>query len=564
MKFNDYKYERPDMSAYAVDMGEKIERFKNAESFSELKEVIKEINVERDKINSMMSIVGIRSSIDTRDEFYQKERLFFDENGPLIAKIDMDYYTAMNNSAFKDEITSEYGEFILDKAKLAVTTISEEVLPLMMTENKLISEYRKLRASAKIEFDGKINNLPQMTPYLMSKDRETRKEALIKTTAFFEENEAEFDRIYDELVKVRTDIAKKLGYENFVQLGYDKLGRTDYTKMDVKNYREQVYKSLVGLSTELKERQAKRIGVDTLMIYDDNFNFKTGNPTPKGEEKWLVDRAATLYKELSPETDEFFTFMRERELMDLTSKEGKAGGGFCDYLPHFKSPFIYSNFNGTSGDVDVLTHEAGHAFQVYMSRNQPISEYYWPTFEAAEIHSMSMEHFAYKWIDLFFEEDTAKYKFNHLNGSINFVPYGVTVDEFQHFVYENPDASPDVRKAKWREIEKKYLPHRNYDGIDLLERGGFWYRQGHIFEMPFYYIDYTLAIMCALQFWHKSNVDMKSAFSDYLELCKRGGSLPFKELVKSANLIVPFEDGAIEKIIAPVKEYLDNVDDFNL
>ncbi len=564
MKFKDYKYERPDISEYKGIMTEKIEALNNCANYEDLKTIIHEITAHRDKITSMMSLASIRHTIDTRDKFYEEEQLFFDENSPMIQKIDMDYYTAINESKFADEIKNEFGEFILDKARLAVTTISEEVLPLMMKENKLTSEYKKLRASAQIEFDGKINNLPQMTPYLESKDRATRRDALIKTTAFFEEKEAEFDRIYDELVTVRTEIAIKLGYKNFVQLAYDRLGRTDYDYKDVANYRKQVYEALVPFAKELREKQRNRIGVDELKFYDESLNFKSGNPTPKGGEKWLVDKAATLYKNLSLETDEFFTFMRERELMDLTSKEGKAGGGYCDYLPYFKSPFIFSNFNGTSGDVDVLTHEAGHAFQVYMSRNQPLPEYYWPTFEAAEIHSMSMEHFAYKWIDLFFKEDTEKYKFDHLNGSINFVPYGVSVDEFQHFVYENPTASPDERKAKWREIEKKYLPHRDYDGIDLLERGGFWYRQGHIYETPFYYIDYTLAIMCALQFWHKSNIDMDSAFSDYIALCKRGGSLPFKELVKSANLMVPFEDGAIEKIVSPVREYLDSVDDTSL
>ena len=298
------------------------------------------------------------------------------------------------------------------------------------------------------------------------------------------------------------------------------------------------------------------------MVYaDEKLEYLSGNATPKGSPEEIVATGRQMYKEMSPETHAFFEMMVENDLMDLVSKKGKAGGGYCTYLNSYKMPFIFSNFNGTSGDVDVLTHEAGHAFQVYSSGHFEIPEYYWPSSESAEIHSMSMEFFAWPWMNQFFKEDTDKYKFSHLTSALLFIPYGVTVDEFQHYVYENPSATPAERKTKWREIEKKYLPHRDYGDDAFLEKGGFWFRQGHIFEVPFYYIDYTLAQVCAMEFWAKSRSNRDGAWADYLRLCQAGGSQSFLGLVDLAGLHNPFKEGTIKHILKPVSEWLATVDD---
>ncbi len=253
--------------------------------------------------------------------------------------------------------------------------------------------------------------------------------------------------------------------------------------------------------------------------------------------------------------------MVESELLDLETKPGKQTGGYCTFLADFGAPFIFSNFNGTAGDVDVLTHEAGHAFQVYSSRHIGISSLMFPTHESCEIHSMAMEFITWPWMDLFFEDETEKYKFKHLSGAIKFIPYGIIVDAFQHFVYENPDATPKERNDHWRELEKEYLPYANYTESEFLQEGCWWFRQGHIFSSPFYYIDYTLAEICALQFWKKMNHDREEGWEDYLEICKVGGTMSFLEIVKIGNLISPFEKGCVASIIGDITEYLDKVDD---
>jgi len=563
MTFSEYKYTRPNLDEFKEKMKKDLEIIGSDVSVEDEVEAIENIFKAYDDISSQMTLVSIRNSVDTTDKYYEAEQDFFDENGPLINQISNEFNHKLLNSKNRKALEKKYGTLIFKRAEVDQKTFKPEIIPDLQKENKLSTQYSKLIASAKIEFDGDTYNLSQMAPFVQSKDRDVRHRAQLAVSKFFEENEKEIDRIYDEMVKVRALIADKLGYDNYVQLGYDRLGRTDYNFKDVKKYRDQIYKEVVPVVNELTARKARRLGIKEPKSYDLALSFLTGNPTPKGKKDWMVERAVKMYHEMSDETGKFIDFMVNNELLDLESKPGKQGGGYCTYIPNYDSPFIFANFNGTSHDVDVLTHEAGHAFQVFSSREQ-IPEYRWPTMEAAEIHSMSMEFLAWPWVDQFFLEDTPKYKFNHLAGAISFLPYGVAVDEFQHGIYENPNMTPDERKALWRKVEKKYLPFKDYDDDKFMEKGTYWFRQGHIFGAPFYYIDYTLAQVCAFQFWVKSQEDHRQAVNDYIALCKLGGSKSFVDLVHSAGLKNPFVDGTVKAIIEPIKAYLDSVDDTKL
>ncbi|MBU5214449.1 M3 family oligoendopeptidase [Heyndrickxia oleronia] len=564
VKFEDYAYKRPEIEKVEVAFRADLEKFKLAKNVEEQSLAMKNINNITNELGTMFNLCYIRHTIDTEDEFYKNENDYMDEIMPHIEGLRSEYYQALTSSQFRDELEKKWGKQLFDLAEGQLKTFSPEIIPLAQKENKLSSEYTKLIASAKIMFEGEERTLAQIDPFTESKDRDMRKRAIEAKFGFFVENAEEFDRIYDELVKVRTEIAKKLGFKNFVELGYYRMSRIDYNAEMVAKFREQVKEYIVPLATELRKRQKERIGVDSLKFYDEGYQFLSGNAVPKGSPEWIIDNGKKMYSELSKETDEFFTFMNDNHLMDLVAKKGKASGGYCTYIENYKAPYIFSNFNGTSGDIDVLTHEAGHAFQVYSSRHFEIPEYNWPTHEACEIHSMSMEFFTYPWMELFFKEDTDKYKFAHLSSALIFLPYGVAVDEFQHFVYENPEATPAERKQAWKQIEEKYLPHRDYDGFDYLENGGLWQRQGHIYESPFYYIDYTLAQICAFQFWKKSQENHEEAWKDYIHLCKQGGSKSFTELVKEANLISPFEDGCVQSVIGTIQTWLDQVDDKKL
>lgn len=563
MKFNDYPYKRPDLDKLKKELEENIALVGEGESLETEVKAIKRMNDIDDEVDSMFTLVSIRNSLNTKDEFYEKEQAFIDENGPVLRQYSHMLIQKMLTSKNREGLEQEFGSLLFKQAEVQQRTFKPEIIPDLQKENKLSTAYSKLTAGAEIEFDGKTYNLSQMAPFVTHKERDVRHRAQLAISGFFSENEEEVDRIYDDMVKVRSEIAHKLGYDNFVQLGYDRLGRTDYDYKDVKTYRDQVLKDIVPLVSDLRARKAKRLGIEDAKSYDLALSFLSGNPTPKGDRKWMVDRAIKMYHEMSKETGEFFDFMVEHELLELDAKPGKSGGGYCTYIPKYRSPFIFANFNGTSHDADVLTHEAGHAFQVYSSRDLDPA-YRWPTMEAAEIHSMSMEFLAWPWIDSFFIEDTKKYKFNHLAKSVSFLPYGVLVDEFQHEVYLHPDMTPDERKATWRKLEQKYRPTLDYGDDEFMNKGTYWFRQGHIFGAPFYYIDYTLAQVCAFQFWIASQEDHAKAFERYLALCKLGGSKSFLDLVDAAKLQNPFVDGTVKEIVKPIRAYLDSVDDTKL
>ena len=564
MKFNDYKYQRPEMAEVKEKALGILKEMENAESKEAFLDGMDEFIKLRLHVESMFQLVSIRHSIDTRDEFYDKESDYVDMAMPELQDLVTKFYHVILDTPFNGDVEEKYGKHLLNLAELSIKAFKPEIIEDMQVENKLSSEYSKLVASASIMFEGEERNLSGLVPFMENPDRARRKAAYEAYSGFFKEHESEFDRIYDELVKVRHKMAKKLGYDNYVQMSYDGLLRTEYGPEEVRTYREAILKHIVPLVVKLRKRQANRLGIDELMYYDEAIEFTTGNATPKGSPEWIIDNGKKMYEELSTETKDFFDFMIEHDLLDLVTKKGKQAGGYCTYIPDFKSPFIFSNFNGTSGDIDVLTHEAGHAFQVFSSRDYEVPEYSFPTYEACEIHSMSMEFFTWPWMENFFKEDTEKYKFSHLQGTLLFLPYGVTVDEFQHFVYENPDATPEERKLKWREIEQKYMPLKNYEDNEFYNRGGFWFKQLHIFTSPFYYIDYTLAQVCALQYFIRSRNEGQKAWDDYVALCKEGGSKPFLELVELAGLKNPFIPETIPSILPDIEAYLDSVDDTKL
>lgn len=564
MGFKEFRYERPDMETFQRDFKALMEAFSQSETWQEQNQFMLKINALKNDFETASTLSYIRHTVDTTDEFYEKENEFFDENTPIFIALNNEFKERLLTAKFRKELQQQWSDRIFELAEVEKKTFKPEIIELLQKENKLTSEYVKLTSSAKISFEGEERNLSQMIPFMEVPQRERRKAAFLAIADFFETNEEKYDTIYDDLVKVRDEIAKKLGFSNFVEVGYARMSRTDYGPLEVAAYRKQILEEIVPVAVSLRKRQQERLGLDKLCFYDENFKFNSGNANPRGEEEFLVEKAQQMYQELSKETGEFFRFMMDQQLLDLTAKRGKAGGGYCTYIANYQAPFIFSNFNGTAGDVDVLTHEAGHAFQAYESRHFELTELGNPTSETAEIHSMSMEFFAWPWMELFFGENADKYRFSHLASALLFLPYGVTVDEFQHWVYENPQATPKERKSKWREIERKYLPWRDYDGNEFMERGGFWFRQAHIFEMPFYYIDYTLAQICALQFWVRSREDKESAWNAYLKLCQAGGSASFLKLLEMSGLKNPFEEGTIASVVPMAQKYLDSVDDQKL
>lgn len=562
MKFADYRYTRPDYESIKAKMADLTNRLAHAASAEETRQIVQDITAISSTVDTQMNIWSIRHSIDMQDEFYNEETKFWNEHSPLFDELWTNYYRVIVESPYRTNLADLLPETFFMLAENQLQTFSSEAIPLFQKQNELVDQYNNLMATAQLNFNGQTYNLSQMGPFTQSTDRAIRKEASETVTSFFEEKEADFDSVYDQLVKVRHEIATTLGFKDYVEYGYKMMNRFDYNRDMVKIYREEILKHVVPVVEKLRQRQAKRIQVPELKYYDLLLEYLDGNATPKGSPEELVAQAQKMYQELSPETGQFFDFMVEHDLLDLLAKEGKDTGGYCTYIADYQSPFIFANFNGTSADIDVLTHEAGHAFQVFRSRWIQCPEVIWPTYESCEIHSMSMEFITWPWMNHFFKEQVDKYKFSHLSSTLFFLPYGVLVDHFQHEVYEHPEMTPAERKATWKRLADLYLPDRDYSESDFLSRGGFWFRQGHIFASPFYYIDYTLAQVCALQFWKRTQVDHDTtAWEDYLRICDLGGSKSFLQIVEAANLQSPFKEGALEATVKAANDWLNAIDD---
>lgn len=561
MKFTKLPLKVPNLEKVKIQFENLIEEFNNAASSKEAYNVIKKYFKLSDQLATEFTIISIRFSIDTLDKKNIRANEIANEISPQINNFSTKFDKAVLESKFRKELEEKLGKHYFDILENNQKVFNEVIIEDLIEENKLVNKYEALLASAQIEFEGEKRNLSQLGKFMTSKDRDTRINAAKAYYGFLKENDDEIGDIYDKLVKLRTKMAQKLGYKNYVEFGYRRLGRLDYNAEMVANYRNQIKEVVVPEVEKLVQRQIKRIKIKNPLFIDLNLEFLSGNATPKGKIDELVRNASKMYHEMSDETGKFFDFMVDSELMDLEAKKGKMGGGYMTYLPKYKAPFIFSNSNGSSQDVDTLTHEVGHAFQGYLSSkiNNPVLRS--PTLEACEIHSMSMEFFAWPWMELFFKEDKDKYLYSHLSNAISFLPYGVAVDEFQHFVYENPETTHKERCLKWKEIDHKYRPWLNYEGFDYLENGGYWVRQTHIFSTPFYYIDYTLAQVLALQFKCEMDKNREKAWKKYLKLLKLGGKYPFIELLEKAKLRNPFEDGNVKKVIKPQIKVLKTFND---
>ncbi len=561
MKFNDMKYVRPDVEQLKEQVNGLIEKLNGAESFEEAEKVFLEYDELTGHVETMLTLAYIRHTVDTLDEFYDKENEFIDESMPLLSEVMQNWTMALLASPFKSDFADKYGELLFTNAEMELKTFSPEIVGEIQEENKLISEYQKLVASAQVEFDGGTYTLSQLTPFKQSPDDEKRVAAWNADGGFYRENKAALDRIYDELTHLRDKMAKKLGYENYIELGYYRMQRNSYTKEDVDSFRKSVQKYLVPVADRIYREQAERTGKSYPLNYADAaLMFTSGNAKPQGSADDILAHGKKFYHELSDETAEFIDFMMDNELMDVLSKKGKAAGGYCTSIPDYKAQFIFANFNGTSGDVEVITHEAGHAFAGYTARNIVPNALHSPSLESCEIHSMSMEFFAWDWAEGFFGSDTEKFKYQHLADALKFIPYGTMVDHFQHIVFENPDLTPAERDEEWKKLTAIYMPWIKLGEIPFYGDGCAWQRQTHIYCRPFYYIDYCLAQTVALEFWAEMQKDRAMAWEAYMKLVKLAGTRKFTRLVEAAGLISPFNEAALEEVCNTAVSWLDAFD----
>ena len=559
MKFNEMPYERPDKNETVKSISALTERFRAAADFADADRVFLEADRYFRHLYTQMNLAYIRHSIDTRDAFYNEEEKFWNGARPEIEEYCQLWTQALLASPFRADFEAKYGEIVFLNAEISQKAFAPVNIPLMQEENDLTQEYEKLLASAQIPFKGGVYTLSQLAPYKETDDDAVRLAAWKAEGGWYKAHQEKLDGIYDRLVALRHEIAKNMEYADFTEVGYYRMMRNCYSKADVAKFRDAVVKYLVPVADRIRRAQAQRLGVKYPMSFADcALMFRSGNPVPVGDADDIVQNAKAFYDALSPETSAFFNKMLEDELMHLLSTEGKQAGGYCESIYEYDVPFIFANFNGTRDDVETLTHEGGHAFAGWLNRDRVPLETIWPSLEACEVHSMSMEFFGWLAADRFFGPDALKFKYAHLAGAVTFIPYGTMVDHFQHTVYEHPELTPAERHAEWKRLLGIYMPWLRLDGdIPFYAEGMGWQRQHHIYSSPFYYIDYCLAQTVALSFWAAIREDREDAWARYLAYTKLGGSKVFTQLLAHAGIGSPFDEACLRSVCEAAAAWLD-------
>ena len=560
MKFNEMTYTRPDIGALLARCKELAAKAAAAPDGDALVRLYYEQSEAFAEYNTAANLANIHYTCDTRDEYWKAEQDFFDANGPAVTNASVEISRAFLANPHVDALTEKFGTTCVAGMKNAVLSMDDRTVELQQQFNALVSRYQQIYGGALVELDGKQLTIPQLGPYKEDLDPAVRRAAYEAEAGYFDAHRAELDELYGEIVKNLNAQARVMGYHDYSELSYVRMNRIGYGPEEIRKFRDQVANDVVPQLQKVMALRAKRTGIARPTFTDLPIMFKDGNPKPIPGYKARMDAARTMYHELSPETAEFIDFMQGNELFDVESRPGKMSGGYMTSLPSYKAPFIFANWNNTSGDVDVLTHECGHAFEGYVAERDPHvpADLECPGMESAEIHSMAMEFLTAPWHHLLFGKDTDKYALLHAEDSFVFLAYGCEVDEFQHIMYQNPDLTPDERNAEWLKLEKKYRPWIDFDSLPFYGRGAGWQRQLHIYECPFYYIDYCLSTMAALQFFLLSLTDHKDAWERYLRLVRRAGMASYTELLETAGLKVPFEEGSIKGIAQQMTDWLEN------
>ena len=559
MKFNEMTYTRPDINALLAQCRELAAKAAAAPDGETLVRLYYAQSEAFAEYNTAANLANIHYTCDTRDAYWKAEQDFFDANGPAVTNASVEISRAFLANPHVDALTEKFGTTCVAGMKNAVLSMDDRTVELQQQFNALVSRYQQIYGGALVELDGKQLTIPQLGPYKEDLNPAVRRAAYEAEADYFDAHRAELDELYGQIVQNLNAQARVMGYHDYSELSYIRMNRIGYGPEEIRKFRDQVANDVVPQLQKVMALRAKRTGIAHPAFTDLPIMFKDGNPKPIPGYKARMDAARTMYHELSPETAEFIDFMQDNELFDVESRPGKMSGGYMTSLPSYKAPFIFANWNDTSGDVDVLTHECGHAFEGYVAERDPAipADLECPGMESAEIHSMAMEFLTAPWHHLLFGRDTDKYALLHAEDSFVFLAYGCEVDEFQHIMYQNPDLTPDERNAEWLKLEKKYRPWIDFDNLPFYGRGAGWQRQLHIYECPFYYIDYCLSTMAALQFFLLSLTDHKDAWARYLRLVRRAGTASYTELLETAGLKVPFEEGSIKGIAQQMTDWLE-------
>lgn len=441
--------------------------------------------------------------------------------------------------------------------KVHVELFRPENVPLETEEAKLGQQYQELSGSLTVQFKGQEKTLPQMAPYLEEPDRPLRQEAW-ELTANRRLQEAEkFESFFDQLVKLREQIAKNAGFKNYLEYAFRARGRFDYTPEDCRKFHDAIEKEVMPILRQLQARRRELLKVPALRPWDlavDPLNRPPLKPFQQVDQ--MVHKTQSIFNRLDNTLAQGFQTMQERRLLDLANRKGKAPGGYQSTLSESRLPFIFMNAVGLQRDVETMLHEAGHAFHALATRQEDLYAYRGAPIEFCEVASMSMELLGNEFLEEFYSPDDAnRARRKHLEGIIDIFPWIATVDAFQHWIYSHPGHTREQRTQAWLDLMKRFGGDVDWTGYEKV-RANLWHRQLHIFLYPFYYVEYGIAQLGALQVWANSKKDKPKAIADYQKGLALGGSRPLPELFATAGCKFDFSAATVKPLMELVKTEL--------
>ncbi|HEY3319665.1 MAG TPA: M3 family oligoendopeptidase [Planctomycetota bacterium] len=447
-------------------------------------------------------------------------------------------------------------------AKNDVELFRPENVPLQVEEAKLDQQYQKVQAAMTVHFEGREQTLQQMGRYLEQTDRAKRQQAWELVAQRRLKDREKIEQIYDGMLKLRGQIAKNAGLPTYREFAFRAKGRFDYTPKECEAFHEAVAELVVPLARELQQRRARLLNVDKLRAWDLAVDVRGRSPLrPFTEAKVLVDKCLAIFSRIDPALAGDFNVLRERNLLDLDSRKGKAPGGYQCSLEEARVPFIFMNAVGLHRDVETMLHEAGHAFHSLAARKEPLVAYRQAPMEFCEVASMSMELLGAPHLSEFYSaEEAARARRGHLEGIIGLLPWVAIIDAFQHWIYTHTGHSREERKGEWLRLLDRFGGIEDYSGYENI-RAYMWQRQGHLFGSPFYYIEYGIAQLGALQLWLQAKKNTAAAVANYRKALALGGSRPLPELFRAAKLKFDFGPKTVKPLVKEIQKELTELEE---
>ena len=505
------------------------------------------------------AILYINMTCHTDDEAKKHAYLdFVEEVDPQLEKIGFEIDRKITSSPYTGEIDQSRHEVLLRDLGADVELFREENVPLKTEDTKLGQQYSEICGAMMVNFQGEEFTMPQMAKFAEQTDRKVREGAWRASVERRYQDHEKHSAIFDEMISLRDSIGRNAGFDNYRDYMFKVKHRFDYSPTDCEDFHRAAEEVCVPLLRKLNADRAEALGVETLRPWDLAVDIKGRDPLrPFENDVQLVEKTSKLFHRMNPAIGAMFDTLRDGESLDLESRKSKAPGGYQESFDRRRKQFIFMNAAGLQRDLETMVHEAGHAFHSMLCKGEPLLHYRHPPLEFCEVASMSMEMLAYPYLDEFYDAaEVARAKRDHLEGIVKVLPWIATIDAFQHWLYTHPDHSRKQRTECWLDLDERFGSAVNWEGLENF-RAVMWQRQLHLFEVPFYYIEYGIAQLGAMQLWLNSKKNEKNAIEHYTRAMRLGGSRPLPELFEAAGLTFDFGPGIVSRLIEEVQQELD-------